>query len=82
MAIDQTYGAIWLAGTWSLAIEEQFYLLFPLIVLWLPAAALPRFLIATLVLCPVGRIISYLAGDAFGYYVLMPLRADILAVGA
>jgi peptidoglycan/LPS O-acetylase OafA/YrhL len=82
MAIDQTYGAIWLAGTWSLAIEEQFYLLFPLIVLWLPAAALPRFLIATLVLCPLGRIISYLAGDEFGYYVLMPLRADILAAGA
>jgi peptidoglycan/LPS O-acetylase OafA/YrhL len=82
MTIDQTYGAIWLAGTWSLAIEEQFYLLFPLIVLWLPPAVLPRFLIATLILCPIGRIISYQAGDEFGYYVLMPLRADILAVGA
>jgi peptidoglycan/LPS O-acetylase OafA/YrhL len=75
MVIDQTYGAIWLAGTWSLAIEEQFYLLFPFLVLWLPPAVLPRLLIATLVLCPVGRIISYLAGDEFGYYVLMPLRA-------
>jgi peptidoglycan/LPS O-acetylase OafA/YrhL len=82
MTIDQTYGAIWLAGTWSLAIEEQFYLLFPLIVLWLPPTMLPRFLIATLILCPIGRIISYQAGDQFGYYVLMPLRADILAVGA
>jgi peptidoglycan/LPS O-acetylase OafA/YrhL len=82
MTIDQTYGAIWLAGTWSLAIEEQFYLLFPLIVLWLPPSVLPRFLIATLVLSPIGRIISYQTGDTFGYYVLMPLRADILAAGA
>jgi peptidoglycan/LPS O-acetylase OafA/YrhL len=82
MSIDQTYGAIWLAGTWSLAIEEQFYVLFPLIVLWLPPAALPRFLIATLVVSPIGRIICYEGGDNFGYYVLMPFRADILAVGA
>jgi peptidoglycan/LPS O-acetylase OafA/YrhL len=82
MSIDQTYGAIWLAGTWSLAIEEQFYLLFPLIIHWLPPAALPRFLVSVLILSPLGRIVSYQAGDEFSYYVLMPLRADILAVGA
>src|SRR3954447_21043708 len=82
MSIHQSYGAIWLAGTWSLAIEEQFYLLFPLVVLWLPPAALQRFLIAMLVISPVGRILCYAAGDTFGYYVLMPFRADILAVGA
>ena len=32
--------------------------------------------------CPVGRIIAYGLGDEIGYYVLMPLRADILAIGA
>src|SRR3954465_4025832 len=82
MSIHQSYGAIWLGGTWSLAIEEQFYLLFPLIVLWLPAAWLPRFLVAMLIASPLGRIISYQAGDAFSYYVLTPFRADILATGA
>ena len=43
---------------------------------------LPRLLIALLVLAPAGRMIAYALGDRFGYYVLMPLRADILAIGA
>jgi peptidoglycan/LPS O-acetylase OafA/YrhL len=82
MSIDQTYGATWLGGTWSLAIEEQFYLLFPLIIFWLPMVLLRRFLMAMLIISPIGRVISYAAGDSYGYYVLMPYRADILAVGA
>jgi peptidoglycan/LPS O-acetylase OafA/YrhL len=82
MAAEQTYGAYWLGGTWSLAIEEQFYLVFPLVVYFAPPRILPRLLIALLVLCPLGRIIAYGLGDRYGYYVLMPLRADILAMGA
>jgi peptidoglycan/LPS O-acetylase OafA/YrhL len=82
MVIQQTYGANSLAGTWSVAVEEQFYLLFPLIVRYARPAALPRLLLSLLVLCPIARIISYSLGDQFGYYVLMPLRADILAAGA
>jgi peptidoglycan/LPS O-acetylase OafA/YrhL len=82
MAAEQTYGAYWFAGTWSLAIEEQFYLFFPLIVYWVPRRVLPWLLVALLVLCPIGRIMAYSLGDRFGYYVLMPLRADIMAIGS
>ncbi len=82
MTIHQNYGAAWLAGTWSLAIEEQFYLIFPLVIYLLPSRMLPRLLIALLVLAPLGRMIAGGFGDRFGYYVLMPLRADILAIGA
>ena len=82
MATEQTYGAYWLGGTWSLAIEEQFYLIFPLVIYFAPLRILPRLLVALLVLCPLGRMIAYGLGDRYGYYVLMPLRADILAMGA
>jgi hypothetical protein len=69
MDIDQTYGASWLAGTWSLVIEEQFYLIFPLVGYFASSLTVPRLLILLLVLCPVGRMISFGLGDQFGYYV-------------
>jgi peptidoglycan/LPS O-acetylase OafA/YrhL len=82
MAKLQSYGAYWLAGTWSLAIEEQFYLVFPLIVRLVPTSVLAKFLVALIVVCPIGRLLESFTADDFGYYVLPQFRADVLAIGA
>jgi len=82
MAIRQDYGALWLGGTWSLAIEEQFYLVFPLIIRLVSVRSLPKILVCIMIVCPFARAIAGVLGDQYAYYVLMPMRADVLAVGA
>jgi peptidoglycan/LPS O-acetylase OafA/YrhL len=68
---------------WSLAVEEQFYLVWPLVVRWLP-----RLLLAVLCLVlvagatPLRMWADESTGAAFASYVLMPLRLDGLATGA
>jgi len=72
---------------WSLAVEEQFYLTFPLAVFLLSRKALLRALTAVIVLAPVVRffILSNVADPEMARriaYVLTPARADGLAFGA
>jgi len=70
--------AYWLGATWSLAVEEQFYLLLPLIVFFAPRRALLPICVAGILLA-VGLRMFWPGHHA---YLLMPWRADSLLFGA
>jgi peptidoglycan/LPS O-acetylase OafA/YrhL len=82
-AARQNMGAYGLAITWSLAVEEQFYLTLPLIVRLLPPARLLKFVLVGIALVPALRSILYFAWqhNSVAIYVLMPCRADALLLG-
>lgn len=44
---------------WSLAVEEQFYLVWPLAVYFLPATAFKRLIVGLLLFCPLARFLMY-----------------------
>jgi peptidoglycan/LPS O-acetylase OafA/YrhL len=73
-----------LAITWSLAVEEQFYISLPFIVKFVRRSALPYLFSAGIILAPMIRVwIAYRFPDhLWATYVLLPSRMDSLCVGA
>jgi peptidoglycan/LPS O-acetylase OafA/YrhL len=81
MAWYNSFGSDFLGPTWSLAVEEQFYLVLPFVVLLMRPVALPWVLGGLICLAPMLRS-HWLTGDHFlSSYVLMPFRADALLLG-
>lgn len=78
-----TFDWYWLTVTWSLAIEEQFYLVAPVVIRFLSRRSLFIALCSTILLAPVLRelVFRYASPDHQYWYVLMPCRADSLAMG-
>lgn len=67
--------------TWSLAIEEQFYLVWPAVVKWLSNQRLMTVCLAIIVLAPLARLIIWPMGWRWTH-MLTPLRMDDFAIGA
>ena len=67
--------------TWSLAIEEQFYLVWPAICWWLSQRSLRR-LCAVMIVAAIGLRFVLLSQGFEGTHFLTPCRMDALAVGA
>jgi peptidoglycan/LPS O-acetylase OafA/YrhL len=83
MAKTGSLGAFGLGATWSLAVEEQFYLTLPLLIRLLPRRRLPAFLAVTVLAALVLRIFLVLVwrDHSLSRFVLMPCRADALLLG-
>ena len=68
---------------WSLAVEEQFYLVWPVVVFFLPRRKLVITAVSLIVLAPVLRYVSQpLFPNPLSLYMLLPFRMDTLATGA
>jgi peptidoglycan/LPS O-acetylase OafA/YrhL len=81
MAIDATKnaGGRWVAMTWSVAVEEHFYLIFPFIVRFFSRTTVRDLAILSLIAAPVCRVLANASGA--WYYPLLPCRLDCISVG-
>jgi len=77
-----TFGAEWMSATWSLAVEEQFYLFLPFVIRAVPVRRLPWILIPLIAAAPLFRAVFYEPDkENITAYVLVFCRTDALLLG-
>ena len=83
MAAAGVFGSFVLGATWSLAIEEQFYMTVPLVIRNISRTRLLYLLVGVILTAPLLRTLaySYLRHGDFAAYVLPVCRADALCLG-
>src|SRR3954447_7067872 len=77
-------GNIWTGNTWSLAIEEQFYILSPFLLLSCPKRFVPHALCAGILIsvaCRLGMLIYFGSAAGLMIYPLTFCRMDTLLIG-
>ena len=81
MTLHRNWGAMWIASTWSLAVEEQFYLLLPMLVRRSSQRVVTLIAVGSIVGAPLFRLTYGSSGASLGPYTLLPSRADTLGFG-
>jgi peptidoglycan/LPS O-acetylase OafA/YrhL len=82
MAMAQKLGPNATGVTWSLAVEEQFYLVLPLAIRYVPARLLPPVVACACLLAPVARVAClWMGNQRIAPYVLLPCRIDAFGLG-
>ena len=83
LAIHRAWVLPYVGHFWSLAVEEQFYLLWPIVVLAFGRRSLLRICVAVTVLAlGVRSVLSFAGGGYVAQVVLTPCRFDALCIGA
>jgi len=83
MAAKGTFGLDLLAVTWSLAVEEQFYVILPALVRFTSPKQMLRLVVACICLAPILRGLLLLSHENRGFaaLVLFPTNLDALMIG-